>query len=88
MPNYRRAYVGGGCYFFTVVLANRRDTLLTDHIEQLRQSFRDVMKAHPFKIDAAVVLPNHLHCILTLPTGDDNYSMRGAYFTWWSWCRI
>ena len=60
--------VGGGCYFFTVVLANRRYSLLTDHIEQLRQSFREVMKAHPFKIDTAVVLPNHLHCILTLPT--------------------
>ncbi|KHD07924.1 transposase [Candidatus Thiomargarita nelsonii] len=76
MPNYRRSHVEGGCYFFTVVLANRNNSLLTYYINNLRQAFRDVMKVHPFKIDAAVVLPNHLHCILTLPVGDDNYSMR------------
>ena len=76
MPNYRRVYLEGGCYFFTKVLANRNNRFLTDYIENLRQAFREVMRVHPFKIDAAVVLPNHLHCILTLPTGDDNYSMR------------
>ena len=76
MSNYRRVRVEGGCYFFTVALANRQSQLLTDHIDYLRQAFRDVMKAHPFKIDAAVILPEHLHCILTLPMNDDNYSMR------------
>ncbi len=72
MPNYRRFRVEGGCYFFTVALANRQSGLLTDHIEYLRQAFRQVMKVHPFKIDAAVILPDHLHCILTLPINDDN----------------
>ncbi len=76
MPNYRRVRIEGGCYFFTVAIANRQTRLLTENIEHLRQAFRDVMQAHPFKIDAAVILPEHLHCILTLPTGDDNYSMR------------
>ena len=76
MSNYRRSHVEGGCYFFTVVLANRGYSLLTDYIDNLREAFRGVMRVHPFQIDAAVVLPNHLHCILTLPAGDDNYSMR------------
>ena len=76
MSNYRRSRVEGGCYFFTITLLNRQSYLLVDNIEHLRQAFRDVMKTHPFKIDAAVILPEHLHCILTLPTNDDNYSMR------------
>ena len=59
-----------------MVLANRQSCLLVENIEYLRQAFRQVMKAHPFKIDAAVILPAHLHCVLTLPINDDNYSMR------------
>ncbi len=76
MSNYRRYRVEGGCYFFTLVLANRQSHLLIENIDSLRQAFREVMNAHPFKIDAAVILPEHLHCILTLPINDDNYSMR------------
>ena len=76
MSNYRRVHIEGGCYFFTVALANRKLHLLIDNIEYLRQAFREVMKAHPFKIDAAVILPEHLHCVLTLPVNDDDYSMR------------
>jgi putative transposase len=34
------------------------------------------MQRHPFGIDAAVVLPEHLHCIWTLPAEDSDYSMR------------
>ncbi|WP_280142043.1 hypothetical protein [Nitrosomonas aestuarii] len=30
----------------------------------------------PFHIDAWVVLPDHLHCIWTLPGHDDDYSRR------------
>jgi hypothetical protein len=33
MSNYRRAFVSGGCWFFTVNLLDRRQTLLVDHIE-------------------------------------------------------
>jgi putative transposase len=32
MPNYRRAFVAGGCWFFTVNLLERRNTLLVDHM--------------------------------------------------------
>jgi putative transposase len=38
--HYRRAWVPGGTYFFTVMLADRSLTLLTDYIEPLRQSIR------------------------------------------------
>jgi len=34
------------------------------------------MQRHPFKIDAFVLLPDHLHCIWSLPQGDDNFSTR------------
>jgi len=76
MPNYRRWRVDGGCYFFTVNLLNRRQSLLVDHIDLLRVSFRKVRAARPFVIDAIVVLPEHLHCVMTLPVGDANYSVR------------
>ncbi|MEM7019792.1 MAG: transposase [Pseudomonadota bacterium] len=76
MSNYRRLRVLGGSYFFTVNLANRRQKLLTQNIDILRKGFRKVRKAHPFHIDAIVILPDHLHCIWTLSEGDDDYSMR------------
>jgi REP element-mobilizing transposase RayT len=65
--NYRRNFVTGGCYFFTVNLLERQRTLLTDNIDLLRDSVRRVRRLYPFHIDAWVVLPDHLHCVLTLP---------------------
>lgn len=76
MTDYRRLRIQGGTYFFTVNLADRRRTLLTDHPEILRQAFRDTRAAHPFTIDAIVVLPDHLHCLWTLPDGDADFSLR------------
>jgi len=73
---YRRAYVKGASYFFTVNLAERNLHLLTEHIGLLRDSFRMVMAAHPFIIDAIVILPNHLHTIWTLPVDDSDFSTR------------
>lgn len=66
----------GGTYFFTVNLAERKRSLLVDYIEVLRASIRKVKAAHPFHIDAMVVLPDHLHALWTLPEGDTNYPMR------------
>ena len=76
MTNYRRNRLHGGCYFFTVNLADRRSRLLTEHIEVLRAAFRDVRQRHPFFIDAIVVLPEHLHAIWTLPHDDNDFSVR------------
>lgn len=76
MSNYRRSYESGGCYFFTVNLHNRNEALLTTHIDVLRSAVRDCKQRAPFMIDAWVVLPDHMHCIWTLPEGDSDYSGR------------
>ncbi len=76
MPDYHRNRVPGGTYFFTVNLLDRRECLLVEHIDAFRESVRQVRARHPFHIDAWVVLPDHTHCIWTLPPGDDDYSAR------------
>ena len=76
MPNYRRAFVPGGCWFFTANLLDRRSSLLTDQIEALREATRRARERHPFHIDAFVILPDHIHAIWTLPEGDADFSMR------------
>jgi putative transposase len=76
MPDYRRIRVPGGTYFFTVNLLNRSSVLLTAEIELLRTVVRRVRAATPFHIDAWVVLPDHMHCVWTLPEGDADYSSR------------
>lgn len=73
---YRRCYVEGGTYFFTVNLLERDRTLLVDCVGELRESVRWVKERRPFYIDAFVVLPNHLHAVWTLPEGDADYSSR------------
>jgi putative transposase len=76
MPNYRRAFVAGGCWFFTVNLLDRRDGLLVDRIEALRDAMERTRRRYPFFIDAVVVLPDHIHAIWTLPPGDADFSLR------------
>ena len=66
----------GGCYFFPVNLLERRRTLLVDHIDLLRESVRRVKRLYPFHIDAWVVLPDHMHCIWTLPPDTDDFLAR------------
>ncbi len=76
MTSYRRNFIPGASYFFTVNLEDRRQRLLTDHIELLRSAFQDARVRHPFTIDAMVVLPDHLHAIWTLPEGDQDFPNR------------
>jgi putative transposase len=76
MSSYRRARVAGGSYFFTVTLEDRSSSLLVDRIDALRQAFASTRVELPFRIDAVAVLPDHLHCIWTLPEGDSDYSSR------------
>lgn len=76
MPNYRRAFVPGGCWFFTVNLLERRETLLVDRIEALREAVSATQQKYRFTIDAIVVLPDHLHAVWTLPPDDADFSIR------------
>jgi putative transposase len=59
MPDYRRFRVPGGTYFFS--------DLLVRHIDVLRWAVRRTRRERPFVIDAWVVLPDHMHCVITLP---------------------
>ena len=76
MPNYRRFRIAGGTYFFTVNLLDRRSRLLVTHIDELREAVRGVRVKLPFHIDAWVVLPEHMHCLWSLPRGDSDYPGR------------
>ncbi len=73
---YRRADVAGGTYFFTVNLAERKNTLLIEHFDKLRSAFNKTKIQHPFLLDAMVVLPEHLHAVWTLPKNDNDFAKR------------
>jgi putative transposase len=76
MVCYRRNRVPGGTCFFTATLRDRGSTLLIDHVAALRETYARVARERPFRTDAIVVLPDHIHAIWTLPEGDDDYSAR------------
>jgi putative transposase len=77
MPRYRRTKHPGGTFFFTVVTYRRRPLFDQEDARRiLREIIQKVRKAHPFTIDAWVLLPDHMHCVWTLPHGDDRFSMR------------
>jgi putative transposase len=76
MVRYRRNFRAGGTFFITATLANRSGSVLTDHVESLRSAVMQTRREHPFVIDAIVVLPDHLHLVMTLPEGDIDFSSR------------
>ena len=76
MSCYLRPHIPGACVFFTVALARRGARLLVDEIELLREAVRVTHVRRPFHIDAWVVLPDHMHCVWTLPEEDADYSQR------------
>jgi putative transposase len=76
MSNYRRA-TEGNTFFFTVVTHRRQRFLIDEDVRQaLRTAIERVTETAPFQIDAIVLLPDHLHCIWTLPKDDTEYAMR------------
>ena len=83
---YRRSRINGGVYFFTVVTFEREKILTEpENVKLLREAFQYVIDRHAFTINAFVLLPDHLHCIWTLPPGDHDFSTRWrlvkSYFT-------
>lgn len=76
MRTYRRNYEGR-LYFFTVVTHERRPILTTDlGRASLRLAIRHVRERHPFRIEAIVLLPDHVHTLWELPRSDVDYSTR------------
>ncbi len=49
---------------------------MVTHIGALRAAVRRVRARSPFHIDAWVVLPDHMHCIWTLPESDADFAGR------------
>lgn len=76
MSRYRRPRIDGGMFFFTVALADRSGDLLVQHIEHLRQVYRAVGARLPFDTNAICILPDHLHALWTLPSGDADFGTR------------
>ncbi len=76
MANYRRNRAAGGSHFFMVNLRDRRADLLVIEIEARRGAVRAARARHPFHSDAWVVLPDHLHCLWTLPPDDCDFPIR------------
>jgi putative transposase len=77
MPEYRRCYVPGGTFFFTVVAADRRPIMATDLARRcLHHAIEEVRVVWPFQLIAIVLVPEHIHAIWTLPQGDVRYPLR------------
>jgi putative transposase len=76
MPRYIRPRIPGASIFFTVALADRGGRLLVEHVDILRSAVRQTRQERPFRIEAWVVLPDHLHAVWALPEGDADYSLR------------
>ena len=77
MPQYRRLYIPGGVYFFTVVTFERKPIFNNPRACELFHSiWLDVRRRLPFHIDAFCLLPDHIHCIWRLPDGDSDFSIR------------
>lgn len=82
MPNWRRAFVPGGMFFFTVVTYQRRPVFASELARRLLgEAFRETRRRQPFQVEAVVLLPDHLHTIWTLPRDDADFSSR------WSWIK-
>ena len=76
MSTYLRPRAAGATIFFTVNLAHRGTALLTERVNLLRDAVQQTKAERPFEIEAWVVLPDHLHCIWTLPESDSGYPVR------------
>jgi putative transposase len=82
MSDYRRYFVPGGTYFFTVVTERRAPLFAAESARTtLGHVMRECQARHPFTVIAIVLLPDHLHALWELPPGDDRYSLR------WNWIK-
>ncbi len=79
MSNYRRTKINGGTYFFTVVTHRRQHILCNSNVRtELRAGIRETQKTNHFSVNAWVLMPDHLHCIWTLPSNDSDIGIRWA----------
>ena len=87
MPEYRRLYLPSATIFLTLVTYQRQPLFSNpENISRLREATAQMRREKPFDIIRAVVLPDHIHFLWTLPLQDTNYSQRVSrlkvLFTW------
>ena len=81
---YRRAFIPGGSFFFTLVTEKRCAIFNNErNVDTLRAAFANIKAQRPFDIDAIVIMPDHLHCIWTLPPGDLDFATRWRLIKTW-----
>ena len=77
MLEYRRSWFEGGTFFFTLVTYQRGRLLIDKRSRDiLHAAWEDVNQRYPFSTNSICLMPDHLHCIWTLPENDRNYSLR------------
>jgi len=77
MSDYRRVHTPGGTVFLTLVTYQRLPIFAdAQAIADLRKAIAVMRSEMPFELTAAIVLPDHLHFLWTLPPDDCNYSKR------------
>ncbi|MEW4564084.1 transposase [Bremerella sp. JC770] len=82
MSNYRRVKIPGATYFFTVVTEHRAPVFRDEQaVRLLGRILREAQQRWPFHVEGMVLLPEHLHAIWSLPSGDAEYSKR------WGWIK-
>ncbi len=80
MPNYRRYFVPGGTYFFTLKTERNAPLFRVEpNVRLLGEVIREMKGKWPLTINAIVLLPDHLHTIWSLPPGDADYPTRWAW---------
>ena len=75
MRSYIRDKSKGGTYFLTMTLLNRKSQLLTNHIDEFRQAYRLTKQNYDFELHALVLLPDHVHILITLAEDSDDYAI-------------
>jgi putative transposase len=79
VPNYRRACQPGGTFFLTLVTERRVPFRTTDLARPiLHDAIATAAIDRSFELVTCVLLPDHLHLVMMLPTGDSNFSTRVA----------
>lgn len=77
MPEYRRAKIEAGTYFFTLVTYQRQNIFLSPEARLLFLDAINYVKQYRiFELIAYCVLPDHIHLIISLPENDADFSTR------------
>lgn len=75
MRTYIRDKTKGGTYFLTMTVLDRKSQLLTKHINEFRRAYRLTKQNHDFELHAMILLPDHVHMLITLAENSDNYAV-------------